>query len=109
MKQFLNTAEAAEQFGISPASARVLFHGVRDNIPERYRDLDIIGRKQVAIRAVALMDYSRYGDNLRTAPPYRPLEDEKELGIVAAPSINPHDLATEVARAVINMLGRITV
>ena len=42
MKQFLNTAETMTEFGISEASARSLIRGVRDNIPERYHESDVV-------------------------------------------------------------------
>ena len=108
MKQFLNTAETMTEFGISEASARSLVRGVRDNIPERYHESDIVGHYKCSVRAVALMDFSRHGDNLETAPAYKPLEMERELGI-GIPAVNPHDLAIEVVRTVISMVGGITV
>ena len=108
MKQFLNVSETMTEFGISEASARSLVRGVRDNIPERYHESDIVGHYKCSVRAVALMDFSRYGDNLETAPAYKPLEMELELGI-GIPAVNPHDLAIEVVRTVISMVGGITV
>ena len=108
MKQFLNTAETMTEFGISEASARSLVRGVRDNIPERYHESDVVGHYKCSVRAVALMDFSRHGDNLETAPAYKPLEMERELGI-GIPAVNPHDLAIEVVRTVISMVGGITV
>ena len=108
MKQFLNTAETMTEFGISEASARSLVRGVRDNVPERYHESDIVGHYKCSVRAVALMDFSRHGDNLETAPAYKPLEMERELGI-GIPAVNPHDLAIEVVRTVISMVGGITV
>ena len=108
MKQFLNTAETMTEFDISEASARSLVRGVRDNIPERYHESDIVGHYKCSVRAVALMDFSRHGDNLETAPAYKPLEMERELGI-GIPAVNPHDLAIEVVRTVISMVGGITV
>ena len=108
MKQFLNTAETMTEFGISEASARSLVRGVRDNIPERYHESDIVGHYKCSVRAVALMDFARYGNDLDTAPPYKPLELERELGI-GQPAVNPHDLAIEVVRAVIGMVGRVEV
>ena len=109
MKQFLNTAETMTEFGISEASARSLVRGVRDNIPERYHESDIVGHYKCSVRAVALMDFSRYGNGLDTAPPYKPLELERELGIGGAQFVNVHDLAIEVVRTVISMVGGITV
>ena len=108
MKQFLNTAETMTEFGISEASARSLVRGVRDNVPERYHESDIVGHYKCSVRAVALMDFSRHGDNLETAPAYKPLEMKRELGI-GIPAVNPHDLAIEVVRTVISMIGGITV
>ena len=108
MKQFLNTAETMTEFGISEASARSLVRGVRDNIPERYHESDIVGRYKCSVRAVALMDFSRHGDNLETAPAYKPLEMERELGI-GIPAVNPHDLAVELFRVMVGNIGRITV
>ena len=108
MKQFLNVSETMTEFGISEASARSLVRGVRDNIPERYHESDIVGHYKCSVRAGALMDFSRHGDNLETAPAYKPLEMERELGI-GIPAVNPHDLAIEVVRTVISMVGGITV
>lgn len=108
MKQFLNVSETMTEFGISEASARSLVRGVRDNIPERYHESDIVGHYKCSVRVVALMDFSRHGDNLETAPAYKPLEMERELGI-DIPAVNPHDLAIEVVRTVISMVGGITV
>ena len=106
MKQFLNTAETMTEFGISEASARSLVRGVRDNIPERYHESDIVGHYKCSVRAVALMDFSRHGDNLETAPAYKPLELERELGI-GIPAVNPHDLAVELFRVMVGNIGRI--
>ena len=108
MKQFLNVSETMTEFGISEASARSLVRGVRDNIPERYHESDIVGHYKCSVRAVALMDFARYGNDLDNAPVYKPLELERELGI-GIPAVNPHDLAIEVVRTVISMVGGITV
>ena len=109
MKQFLNTAETMTEFGLSEASARSLIRGVRDNIPERYHESDIVGHYKCSVRAVALMDFSRHGDNLETAPAYKPLEMERELGIGDAQLVNVHDLAVELFRVMVGNIGRITV
>ena len=109
MKQFLNTAETMTEFGISEASARSLVRGVRDNIPERYHESDIVGRYKCSVRAVALMDFARYGNDLGTAPAYKPLELERELGIGDAQIVNVHDLAVELFRVMVGNIGRITV
>ena len=106
MKQFLNTAETMTEFGISEASARSLVRGVRDNIPERYHESDIVGHYKCSVRAVALMDFARYGNDLDTAPPYKPLELERELGI-GQPAVNPHDVAVEIMREAVKVFGRI--
>ena len=106
MKQFLNVSETMTEFGISEASARSLVRGVRDNIPERYHESDIVGHYKCSVRAVALMDFSRHGDNLETAPAYKPLELERELGI-GIPAVNPHDLAVELFRVMVGNIGRI--
>lgn len=109
MKQFLNTAETMTEFGISEASARSLVRGVRDNVPERYHESDIVGHYKCSVRAVALMDFARYGNDLDTAPPYKPLELERELGIGDAQFVNVHDLAVELFRVMVGNIGRITV
>ena len=108
MKQFLNVSETMTEFGISEASARSLIRGVRDNIPERYHESDIVGHYKCSVRAVALMDFARYGNDLGNAPAYKPLELERELGI-GQPAVNPHDLAVELFRVMIGNIGRITV
>ena len=108
MKQFLSISEAATELGTSEAHIRNLVRGIRSATPERYHDSDIIGRGKIAVRFVALADFANYGDDLRTAPPYKPLELERELGI-GQPAVNPHDLAIEVVRAVIGMVGRVEV
>ena len=108
MKQFLNVSEAAAELGTSKAHIRNLVKGIRSATPERYHDSDIIGRGKIAVRFVTLVDYANYGDNLKTAPAYKPLEMERELGI-GQPAVNPHDLAVEVVRTVISMVGGITV
>lgn len=108
MKQFLNVSETMTEFGISEASARSLVRGARDNIPERYHESDIVGHYKCSVRAVALMDFARYGNDLGNAPAYKPLELERELGI-GQPAVNPHDLAVEVVRTVIGMVGRVEV
>ena len=108
MKQFLNVSETMTEFGISEASARSLIRGVRDNIPERYHESDIVGHYKCSVRAVALMDFARYGNDLGNAPTYKPLELERELGI-GQPAVNPHDLAVELFRVMVGNIGRITV
>ena len=108
MKQYLNVSEAAAELGTSEAHIRNLVKGIRSATPERYHDSDIIGRGKIAVRFVTLVDFANYGDDLRTAPPYKPLEMERELGI-GQPAVNPHDLAIEVVRAVIGMVGRVEV
>ena len=108
MKQFLNVSETMTEFGISEASARSLVRGVRDNIPERYHESDIVGHYKCSVRAVALMDFARYGNDLGNAPAYKPLELERELGI-GQPAVNPHDLAVELFRVIVGNIGRITV
>ena len=108
MKQYLNVSEAATELGTSEAHIRNLVRGVCSATPERYHDSDIIGRGKIAVRFVTLVDFANYGDNLKTAPAYKPLEMERELGI-GQPAVNPHDLAVEVVRTVISMVGGITV
>ena len=108
MKQYLSVSEAATELGTSEAHIRNLVRGIRSATPERYHDSDIIGRGKIAVRFVTLADFANYGDDLRTAPPYKPLELERELGI-GHPAVNPHDLAVEVVRTVISMVGGITV
>lgn len=108
MKQYLSVSEAATGLGTSEAHIRNLVKGIRSATPERYHDSDIIGRGKIAVRFVTLVDYANYGDNLKTAPAYKPLEMERELGI-GQPAVNPHDLAVEVVRTVISMVGGITV
>lgn len=106
MKQFLSIAEAAEQLGTSGQHIRNLIRGIRANTPERYAESDIFGRSKVAVRFVALQDYANYGDNLKLAPPYRPTDRERELGILS-PTVNPHDVAVELMREAVKVLGRI--
>lgn len=108
MKQYLSVSEAATELGTSEAHIRNLVKGIRSATPERYHDSDIIGRGKIAVRFVTLVDYANYGDNLTIAPAYKPLEMERELGI-GQPAVNPHDLAVEVVRTVISMVGGITV
>ena len=108
MKQYLSVSEAATELGTSEAHIRNLVRGIRSTTPERYHDSDIIGRGKIAVRFVTLVDFANHGDDLRTAPPYKPLELERELGI-GQPAVNPHDLAVEVVRTVISMVGGITV
>lgn len=108
MKQYLSVSEAATELGTSEAHIRNLVRGIRSATPERYHDSDIIGRGKIAVRFVALVDFANYGDNLKTAPAYKSLEMERELGI-GQPAVNPHDLAVEVVRTVISMVGGITV
>ena len=108
MKQYLNVSEAATELGTSEAHIRNLVRGIRSATPERYHDSDIIGRGKIAVRFATLVDFANHGDNLETAPAYKPLEMERELGI-GQPAVNPHDLAIEVVRAVIGMVGRVEV
>ena len=108
MKQYLSVSEAATELGTSEAHIRNLVRGIRSATPERYHDSDIIGRGKIAVRFVTLADFANYGDDLRTAPPYKPLELERELGI-GQPAVNPHDLAIELFRVIVGNIGRITV
>ena len=108
MKQYLSVSEAATELGTSEAHIRNLVRGIRSATPERYHDSDIIGRGKMAVRFVALVDFANYGDDLGNAPAYKPLEMERELGI-GQPAVNPHDLAVEVVRTVVSMVGGITV
>ena len=109
MKQYLNVSEAATELGTSEAHIRNLVRGIRSATPERYHDSDIIGRGKIAVRFVTLVDFANYGDDLRTAPPYKPLELERELGIGDAQFVNVHDLAVELFRVMVGNIGRITV
>jgi hypothetical protein len=106
MKQFLSIAEAAKQLDVSDQHIRNLITGIRSHTPERYTESDIFGRGKIAVRFVALQDYANYGDNLKIAPPYRPTDRERELGILS-PTVNPHDVAVELMREAVKVFGRI--
>lgn len=105
MKQFLSISEAAEELGTSEQHIRNLIRGIRSNTPERYSESDIFGRSKIAIRFVALQDFANHGGNIKSAPPYKPVERERELGI-GAPAVNPHDVAVEFMREAVRIFGR---
>ena len=109
MKQYLSVSEAATELGTSEAHIRNLVRGIRSATPERYHDSDIIERGKIAVRFATLVDFANYGDDLHTAPPYKPLEMKRELGIGDAQFVNVHDLAVELFRVMVGNIGRITV
>ena len=108
MKQFLNINEAAYELGASESYVRGLIRGIRAHTPERYSAADICGRSKLAVRFVALQDFATYGECLKTAPPYRPLEREAELGIVS-PAVDPHAVAVELLREAVRAIGSISI
>ena len=108
MKQFLSIAEAACELGASESYIRSLIRGIRAHTPERYGAADIIGRSKISVRFVALQDFATYGECLKTAPPYRPLEREAELGIVS-PAVDPHAVAVELLREAVRAIEGIAI
>lgn len=108
MKQFLSIAEAAAELGTSEQHIRNMVRGIRSNTPDRYSPSDVFGRSKVAVRFVALQDFAAYGEDIGHAPPYRPIERERELGITA-PAASAHDVAVELLRQIVKAAGRIEV
>lgn len=108
MKQFVGIAEAADALGASKPYIRSLVNGIRANTPDRYNVSDVFGRSKVSVRFVALQDYAAYGEDIGHAPPYRPIERERELGITA-PAASAHDVAVELLRQIVKAAGRIEV
>ena len=108
MKQFVSIAEAAVLLDMSKPYVRGLVEGIRANTPKRYNVSDIFGRSKVSVRFVALQDYAAYGEDIGHAPPYRPIERERELGITA-PAASAHDVAVELLRQIVRVAGRIEV
>ena len=105
MRQFLSIQEAAEELGMSTAHIRNLIRGIQRNTPERYYVSDVFNGGKVAVRFVALQDYARYQNQIHTAPPYRPIERERELGISEGVSGSLLDADT-IAAAVVKMLAQ---
>lgn len=87
---------------------RNLVRGIREHIPERYTESDVFGRSKVAVRFVALQDYANHGGDLDIAPSYRPVERERELGIIS-PAQNPHDIALEIVKETVRMFAKMEV
>ncbi len=108
MRQYLNISEAANELGASESYVRSLIRGIRAHTPQRYSAADVVGRSKIAVRFVALQDYASYGDNLKTAPPYRPLDRERELGIVVS-AVDAHSVAIELLREAVRALGGLSV
>ena len=108
MRQYLSITEAAYELGTSENYIRALVRGIRAHTPQRYLAADVIGRSKISVRFVALQDYATYGQCLRSAPPYNPLDRERELGIIVS-AVDPHEVAVELLREAVRALGGLTV
>ena len=102
MKQFLSIREAADMLDTSEQHIRNLIRGIREHTPERYCMSDVVGKSKIAVRFVALQDFSNYGNDLEHAPRYNPIAREMELGM--SPVVDSHQIAVEVVREAVKTL-----